>query len=222
MKRFLLTLLILLWAVAAPAMTLNIQLPGVTPDTPYADVIAKLKAAAEEVQLLNAAMGPLLTEGPLPSNPNAVTWQQLQEPTYAPNPVEQPLIVVGDKLVPSLDVDGNPILDPDTGEPVMVAVPDYQPDPSWQELVITGYRPAVDADGNPVMGWVGQIEGFLGATNTPPSPTGYVSVSIPAYRKLILPQGVSPTTFSIVLGTPVDTIVDVEGKPVDVYGGTFQ
>ena len=47
-------------------------------------------------------------------------------------------------------------------------------------------------------------EGFLGNVNTPPNEFGYVSIVIENYRKLILPQGVAPSTFSIVLGDAVE------------------
>ena len=71
-----------------------------------------------------------------------------------------------------------------------------------------------------------QIEGMMGDVLTPPNEFGYCTARISKWRKLIIPPGVSPTTFSFVFGTPVDDIqvgVDAEGNPiyVQVYGGTI-
>lgn len=51
------------------------------------------------------------------------------------------------------------------------------------------------------------IEEYLGLMNTVPTPEGYVTVRLP-YRKLIPPPGISPQTFSFVLGTPIEDDAD--------------
>ena len=48
------------------------------------------------------------------------------------------------------------------------------------------------------------IEGYLGVSNTVPSEYGYCNVRLPMFRKLIPPPGISPTTFSFVLGEPIE------------------
>ena len=61
---------------------------------------------------------------------------------------------------------------------------------------------AIDAGGVEPAHWEGQIEGFLGTTNTPPTADrGLVTVSIAEYEWLdtaLFPQ--MPTTFSITVG----------------------
>jgi hypothetical protein len=48
------------------------------------------------------------------------------------------------------------------------------------------------------------IEGYLGVCNTVPTEYGYVTVRLPMFRKLVPPPGVSPSTFSFVLGAPIE------------------
>lgn len=78
------------------------------------------------------------------------------------------------------------------------------------------------------------IEGFLGDVNTLPNEYGYVTARIANWRKLVIPIGVTPTSFAFVYGTPVEDkqVVDENGNPItdeecnpiyeQVYGGTIQ
>lgn len=78
------------------------------------------------------------------------------------------------------------------------------------------------------------IEGFLGDVNTLPNEYGYVTARIANWRKLVVPIGISPNSFSFVYGQPVEDkqVVDEDGNPVldedgnpqyeTVYGGTIQ
>lgn len=53
-----------------------------------------------------------------------------------------------------------------------------------------------------------QAEGFLGDVNTIPSEYGYVSIRLINFRRLVIPVGVSPSTFSFVLGPPIEDAPD--------------
>jgi hypothetical protein len=121
-------------------MKLRIRLVGDwSLDSPIEDVRAALAAAAQEIRQLNVAMGALLENGPIRSDPDSST-----------------------------------------------------------------------------------LEGYLGDCNTPPV-LGYTEVLILGYRKLIIPPGISPTTFQFVFGSAVETVADPEtGEPVDVWGGVIQ
>jgi len=48
------------------------------------------------------------------------------------------------------------------------------------------------------------MEGYLGDSCTIPTSYGYVNVRLMGFRKLIPPPGVSPQTFSFVLGEPIE------------------
>lgn len=55
------------------------------------------------------------------------------------------------------------------------------------------------------------VEGHIGDCNTPPNEFGYVTIAINAYRKLIIPPGLSTSTFSLVIGDPVE---EVDGSEI--------
>lgn len=73
----------------------------------------------------------------------------------------------------------------------------------------------------------GQVELMLGDINTLPNEYGYVTARISKWRKLIIPKGISPTTFEFVFGQPVEDKqigTDEEGNQVyeTVSGGVIQ
>ena len=86
--------------------------------------------------------------------------------------------------------------------------------------------PALQADPIPVNPDAEQIENMMGDVMSPPNEFGYSTVRIDGWRKLIMPRGVAPTTFSLVFGQPVEDVQvgeDENGNPiyVQVYGGTI-
>lgn len=86
--------------------------------------------------------------------------------------------------------------------------------------------PALQADPIPVNPDAEQIENMMGDVMSPPNEFGYSTVRIDGWRKLIMPRGVAPTTFSLVFGQPVEDVqsgTDENGNPiyVQVYGGTI-
>lgn len=186
-------------------MQLNIRINNITQTSTEDEKVAAMQAVCDEIDQLNTALGLV---PPIPFNRDAVVWEQLQDPIY--------------QAQPSLVQD---VIDPATGEVTgTVEVP--QPD------IITGYTPRVDANGDPVMGWVGQWETFLGDLNSPPTPLGDVTVKINDYRWLDIPKEIPdglggmtplvPQTFAFVFGTAQRDYVDpVTGETVTYVVGAL-
>jgi len=71
MKYLLSFILVLILAVPAWAMTLTIQLKGITPTSTYDDKWKAMQNSAYFMQGLNEAMEPLLIHGPILCNPDS-------------------------------------------------------------------------------------------------------------------------------------------------------
>lgn len=86
--------------------------------------------------------------------------------------------------------------------------------------------PILTADPIPVNPDADQLENMIGDVVTIPNEYGYCTARISKWRKLIIPRGISPTTFEFVYGVPIEDKqvgVDEEGKPIyeTVYGGVI-
>jgi hypothetical protein len=144
------------------------------------DWVPALKAAAQEIEVLNTMSGTATFPRPFTCNENAAQWED-EHVITVPETTERRLVNV---IADVVDAENNTV------------IPGYE---VWDDVVIPAHEVTVPA------GYVGKIDGFLGALNTPPTEDGMCTVVIENYDWLdlgFLPEGVTPQTFTFILGVP--------------------
>jgi len=148
--------------------------------TEVIDWVPALMAAASEVEMLNTLAGTPAFPRPFNYNKTAAHWEDAHTD------------IIPEAIVPTC----TGVVDVTINVLENLILPGHQ---IWEDIVVPEHTVDVPA------GYVGSIEGFLGEANTYPTADGMCTVFISNYEWLdlgFLPTGVTPQTFSFILGEP--------------------